>query len=163
MWSQYLQHQSVIYHPHAFCRPSANLNKLLELALRERPADVLELDRLGHQVVHSHDLIRLHHFLWVKLHTNLTRDVSAHVGKFCVNLECFLARIHPVYGVAISLAKAHIDVRLALQAPQVRGIHADGVIPGRGKISSADENPDFSLAHRLNTKRRRRPSRVYLT
>src|SRR5712671_4510178 len=94
----------------------------------------------------SLDLVGLNHLLRIEVGANLTRHLGTHPGKFGVDLQRILARIHPVDRLAIGLTKARIDLRLALEALHVRDVYANGVVLNQRKIGGSHNDSDVDAA-----------------
>src|SRR6266436_9010744 len=96
-------------------RLSWNLHQFLEFLRGQRLAQVLELDRLGHQVAQSYHTVWNYHLLGIEFLAHPPRILDADLGELRVNFHRLVARIHPIHRLAIGTHEAAIDVRFAVQ------------------------------------------------
>src|SRR5262249_56386052 len=68
-------------------RLSWNLHQLLKFLRGQRLAQVLELDRIGHQLAQPHHTVRNYHLLGIELLAHPSRILDADLGEFRVNLR----------------------------------------------------------------------------
>src|SRR5262249_13970568 len=131
-------------------RLSWNLHQLLKFLRGQRLAQVLELDRIGHQLAQSHHTVRNYHLLGIELLAHPPRILDADLGELRVNLRRLVAGIHPIHRLAIGTHEAAIDVRLAVQTLLVGDEHANGVPFHQRQLAGAHDDADVALAQRLH-------------
>src|SRR5262249_9721044 len=76
-------------------RLSWNLHQLFEFLRTQRLAQVLELDRIGHQVAQSYHTVWNYHLLGIEFLAHPSRILDADLGEFRIDFDRLVARVHP--------------------------------------------------------------------
>src|SRR5260370_14282191 len=108
-------------------RLSWNLHQLLEFLRGQRLAQILELDRVGHQVAQSYHTVWNYHLLGIEFLAHPPRILDADLGEFRVNFYRLFARVHSIHRLALGLPASAIDVRVAVLTPLLGNDLAHGV------------------------------------